>query len=88
MCTQICGCTKSKGEIIAPKTFIFDVFRADFDINQTQNRPYLVEKIAISKKNIKLSNNNAYRLTVPILKAWEAKKGDRASEALSKKLVS
>ena len=73
---------------MASKTLIFDVFRADFDINWTQNRRYRIEKIGISKKNIKLSNNNAYRLTVPILKIWEAKKDDRASEALSKKLVS
>ena len=73
---------------MASKTLIFDVFRADFDINWTQNRRYRIEKIGISKKNIKLSNNNAYRLTVPILKAWEAKQDDHASEALSKKLVS
>ena len=88
MCTQIWDCTTPEGKIIAAKTLIFDVFRADFDINRTENQRYRNEKIGISKNIFKLLNNYAYRLTVPILKAWEAKKDDRVSEALSKKLVS
>ena len=73
---------------MASKTLIFDVFRADFDINRTQNQRYRNEKFGISKNIFKLLNNYAYRLTVPILMVWEAKLGDLASEALSKKLVS
>ena len=88
MCAQIWGSTAPEGKIIAMKTLVFDDFRADLSINRTQNQRYHDEKKGIAEKNIKLWNNNANRLTVPILKPGGAKMGDRASEPLSKSLVS